>query len=345
MKNPYVAGKIFWHPDRLATWLRGGDCVPIVVEIDLTNKCNLQCLACVGGRTVRDAELKIDRLKQLLGELRAAGVRGVIFSGGGEPLAHPEAVEAIRATASAGFEVGLITNGTLLTESMMRPLVDACDFIRISLDASDQEMYRYTHGGDLFGRVIENTALLAASRRSQSECNVCVGYLVDGQTARGILASAKLCSELGVDFIQYRPYYHAVGDLVLVQRLAERHKIAQQYETDTYKVFWSAQKYEPLLASGGVPTRPYKKCYGHYLASVVGADGNVYLCCHTRGQEAFSFGSIYDKGFAEVWDSKKRREAIANIDLSMCPPLCRCDSMNRTLWQLRHCPPERGAFV
>jgi hypothetical protein len=64
--------------------MRGDAVTPISMEIDLTNVCNYRCPNCVW-------EQVLSQVHQCAG----AGVKAVIFSGGGEPLAHPAALDCI----------------------------------------------------------------------------------------------------------------------------------------------------------------------------------------------------------------------------------------------------------
>ena len=342
--NPYVEDKVLQHPKRVAQWLNTGDCYPVVVEIDLTNKCNLKCPWCVGGRSDTKADLDPERAVKLFDELAVAGVRGIIFSGGGDPTCATNYVQTVEA-AAARFPVGFITNGVAITEDDAPRLVRATQFLRVSLDAWDAESYRYTHGVGRFGQALRNMWRLASARAHREDCNVCAGFLVDATTVDGMVKAAEICRNAGVDFVQFRPYYHALGNALLFGKTMDNYQRARELASTTFQVYMSEQKYHVLASHDGVPDRPYGVCHGHRFASVVGADGNVYLCCHMRGKPEFSFGSIYQNSFKEIWTGAQRQEAIKNIVLDKCPPLCRCDSMNRTLWQKKHEPEKSVPFI
>ena len=344
MKNPYVAEKVLYHPSRVSAFLNDNPFPPIVMEIDATNVCNLKCPWCVGGRTNAKASLSASTVLRVLHEMKDMGVLAVIFSGGGDPLCHPKLHEFTSMAHRLGFKVGLITNGILLDPDRRRALLESCDFIRISLDAWDAASYLYTHGRDCFDKVVVNTRALASERTHPDECNVCVGYLVDTETLKGMADAAQLAHGLGVDFIQFRPYYHALKCPELLPKIQDAYLAAKRHEQNGFFVYWSEQKYRILVENNGRPDRPYDKCYGHQFAGVVGADGEVYLCCHMRGQRMYSFGNVRDP-FKAIWNGPQRQAAIAHIDLEKCPPLCRCDSMNRTLWNLKNNPETVSPFV
>ena len=65
-------------------------------------------------------------------------VETVFFGGMGEPLFHKDILEMIRLASDTGAEVELLTNGTLLTETMIQGLLDA-GLIRLSISIDDLE--------------------------------------------------------------------------------------------------------------------------------------------------------------------------------------------------------------
>ena len=65
-----------------------------------------------------------DVLKKLLHELREIGTRELIFAGEGEPLLYPHFLDAVASAKAAGLHLNLITNGTLLTEDVIRRLIE-----------------------------------------------------------------------------------------------------------------------------------------------------------------------------------------------------------------------------
>ena len=59
------------------------------VEFELTYVCNLHCLHCFNGTHEKTAELPTDKVKEVLGEIKAAGINEVNFNGGA-PLSRSD---------------------------------------------------------------------------------------------------------------------------------------------------------------------------------------------------------------------------------------------------------------
>jgi MoaA/NifB/PqqE/SkfB family radical SAM enzyme len=332
----FSADKILKHLDRVLPWLKGKNVPPITIELDLTNRCNHRCPGCIGGRTGHQ-DLK-NPLK-IINQIASFGVKAVTFTGGGEPLLHPQVCEAVEYAQRQGLDVGFITNGSLLNEENASVLVKNCVWVRVSLDASNSREFQSTHGlgGDAFQKVVKNIGLLAKTKKKfQAKCTVGVGYLTNKKMLKGMLPAARLCRKLGVDYIQFRPFHWDFTDI------SKELKKCKKQETKDFSVLYSKHKYDsmkdPHLG------RSYQVCYGHQFAAVICADGNMTVCCHTRGNKKFILGNLYKSSLKAIWNSKKRQRAIANIDLKKCVPLCRCNTFNQVLWNLKQ-PTEHVNFL
>lgn len=214
----------------------------------------------------------------------------------------------------------------------------------MSLDAGTAEVYKYSHGGTVeeFDRAVANIRALAVAKANQkSDCTVGVGYLIDNQTISGMVKASELCADLGVDYIQFRPYY--VGnwfggpDGIDFERYRCAYQQARMLDTEDFKVLHSGPKFDKIEAND--IGRNYSVCHGQQFCAVVTATGDVALCCLFRGQEKFVLGSIHKLSFGEIWAGERRRYVLAKLDLDKdCPPLCRCDGLNELLSTLCRTP-------
>lgn len=342
--NPFV-NKVQFHPDRIAEWAMTGDTMPVTVELDMTNRCTNRCRCCAGGRTKRLAELDYDRVPALLGELDEAGVKAVIFTGGGDPLCHAKTPDAIACAADNNMDVALITNGVLLDVARQWDALRRCVWIRVSLDAANASMYRKNQGVDYWSAVTEHIRDVARKRGDEKSPTLGVGYLVDSETVDAIPEAAEVVQTLGVDYFQLRPYHHAYGEPGLAQKALRAYRRAQASTKNGYSVVWSEHKFRAMLEHSGIPSRSYKTCYGHAFATTIGAEGNVYLCCHMRGKGKYVLGNIYEQSFGDIWRGEQRQRVIESIDFADCVPLCRCDAFNVALWDFKHQRPEHVNFL
>ena len=118
---------------------------PQHVVIDLTNRCNGNCIACwTGSPLLRDKapapawferELPGPMVHVLLRDLAAMGCEIVRFTGGGEPLLHPEFEDLARAAAGNGLRCHVTSNGILLRR-VSNPALEAVSELTVSLWAA-----------------------------------------------------------------------------------------------------------------------------------------------------------------------------------------------------------------
>lgn len=338
--QPFSGEKILGHMDRVAEWLETGRSRPVTYELDLTNICNQRCPHCVGYYPdLNQARMHRDEARAIIKQIADFGGRGLTFTGGGDPLASPLATDAVAYARSVGLDVGFITNGQALTEDKARVLLENCQWLRVSLDAATPEVFKVSHGMEeaAWRQVLANVRTLTRLKRELgSSCTIGVGFLTSHETKKDIYAFAALGKDLGVDYAQYRPLLrrHGEGDVDYsdAEILSEMNRAARLSE-EGYRVLHSEHKYK-LIAAGQVE-RPYKLCHGQHFAAVVSADKKMYVCCHMRGVEKYCIGDLSKQSLPELWNSEERKRVADSVDFDDCPPLCRCDSFNNILWDIK----------
>jgi radical SAM protein with 4Fe4S-binding SPASM domain len=95
---------------------------PVAATLELTERCNLNCVHCYINRPVHDREaqgreLTTGQWLAILDDMAAAGTLWVLFTGG-EPLLRPDFRELYVHAKSLGMIVTVFTNGTLITPAL-----------------------------------------------------------------------------------------------------------------------------------------------------------------------------------------------------------------------------------
>ena len=189
--SPFAPDKIFAHKDRVAEWLETGGSRPITAELDMTNACNQDCPHCFGYYPERDkAQMSLEEAKGIIRELKEGGLRGLTFTGGGDPLVNSATPEAVRYAVSIGLDVGFITSAQMLKEPVADVLLQNCVWLRVSIDAATPEMFRKTHGMGprQFDQVLDHVRLLVGRKKTLgSRTTLGIGFLTSPQTKSGYL--------------------------------------------------------------------------------------------------------------------------------------------------------------
>jgi len=126
----------------------GFNTLPVLSEVALTYRCNLQCRFCYAScsctrGTGTDGEMTTAQVRDVLRVIREdAEVPSVSFTGG-EPTLRPDLPDLVRyARTDLGLRVNLITNGTLVDAAMAQRLKDAgLDSAQLSLESPDETVH------------------------------------------------------------------------------------------------------------------------------------------------------------------------------------------------------------
>jgi len=117
-KDSYVTKMIAGN----APLFKGKMSIIINLDIELTERCNNNCIHCyinlpVDDRVAREKELSTEEIKNIIKEAASLGCLSVRFTGG-EPLLREDFEELYVFTRKLGIKVLLFTNATLITSHL-----------------------------------------------------------------------------------------------------------------------------------------------------------------------------------------------------------------------------------
>lgn len=326
--NPFASqAKMLFHGDRVSKYLATGDCWPVFCEVNLTNRCNLQCKWCISENFKRNQDsLQAETLMAFAGEFAAVGGRAITFSGGGEPTLHPDFARCMLRCREVGLEVGLMTNGAY--EDALNPVIaNNAQWVRISLDTLDRTHYKQWKGVDRLDQVLNNVSSLAktGSARVGVNCNVHKNL-----TIREVDDLVNMLDEYGIDYLQFRPViprYYRPETLELNARVWSYLATVQDS-----RISYSYDKYNDLVAGEAFP---FESCEAHRISFVVDSNGDVCPCMYHPDDERFVFGSLYRDSFVDIWESTRRQQVIQFLrhglnmhsECQMCCKLCELNKL------------------
>jgi anaerobic magnesium-protoporphyrin IX monomethyl ester cyclase len=127
---------------------------PHTVQIDLTDHCNNNCLACWCNSPLLSEErrqrpkesIDLKRIKDLISELKGMGLAEIYFSGGGEPFMYPGILEVIGHAKGLGISCSINTNFTLVDKRIIDSLIEMkVDHLTVSVWAGSADVYKALH--------------------------------------------------------------------------------------------------------------------------------------------------------------------------------------------------------
>jgi len=325
--------KIYANIDRVSSLILGGNPPPVTVDIDLTMACNLRCQGCTFPHR---SPLSIETSKAIgiLGQLSEFGVRSIVFTGGGEPMMHHGFLGVIQAASDLGLDLGINTNGTLLTANMAAGIVSitGVKWIRVSLNAGSRLSHEEVTGtkGHIFDHIIENMAMLASARNAaSSEVSLGAGVLLRDEIIEEIGMIPALVKSTGFDYIHVKPFQVSRRDGVPMYRVIDvsaQIDEARRIEDEAFSINYDMRQYNTV-------SHRFSRCHGSALSTAIGADLKVYPCCHSgiKYNGDLAFGDLSTSRFDEVWNSRKRSEIVNGIDMKRCLIGCRLSAYNEVL--------------
>ena len=177
-----------------------------LLQVESALACNLRCVMCPWPDYARRAENRGLMPPQVWNALRPylRRVRSVDFTGGGEPLLQPHLVSWVADAHRAGCETGLLSNGFLLSESKSRQLLQAgIDWVCISMDGADRQMYEKLRVGSDFERVCRHIASLSAMR-SGGVPKLMINFVMMKTNIHQVEEMVRLAVRLGVDQVNFK---------------------------------------------------------------------------------------------------------------------------------------------
>lgn len=174
--------------------------------IEVTNKCNSNCIFCANSKMKRKRKY-IDPalLEKILKEAFELGMIEVGFYTTGESLLDNNLSKYIKLAKNIGYKyIYITTNAILLNNRKIKELVDAgIDSIKLSINAINKKDYEFIHGVNYFDTVISNLKSLYNYRKNEKlQFKIYVSYIAtrytDYSVAKIKAFFADYCDEVAV---------------------------------------------------------------------------------------------------------------------------------------------------
>ena len=113
-----------------------------------------------------------------------------------------------------------------------------------------------------------------------------------------------------------------------LKKLRSKHE-----ESDCSDGIWLLEISEPIIGSAFISLQNY-------------INSSIYDRFETldKQYEKYKLGNIKKQSFTEIWNSEQRKKAYEKINFKDCIPLCRCNTFNQILWELKK-PADHVNFL
>ena len=344
--SPFDHGnKLLHHPEHLSSVLRGERPFPLQLEIDLTNRCNHSCSFCNMADTLKSDNSILDFhiLQARLEEAYSLGSRAISFSGGGEPLTHPQFSQIITFASNIGYDIGIVTNGALINKEKTKSISNSVDWIRFSIGGPTHESYAKIQGKNDLSKVLSNVKNLSSYNSSDSNTlDIGLKLLIDKPTFldlpkfANILSSHSISSE-EVSYVQLVPNQYLedpgvfINDTQTVNAINHLKINLEQLSIPLLGSYFSVDPADRDLHYS-------QKCFAHFYQMVIKADGDVSFCKNCRETSALTVGNINADSMLDIWNSNYIAELESTIKPSNCNTFCRSLKLNDLIQSIKSPP-------
>ena len=291
--------------------------IPSIVNLELTNRCNLECIFCDHStlkKNMRLGEMDENLLESILISLKTFHIFELGLVGLGEPLLNEKLekhLDIIDRHNESFTRISLNTNGILLDEAKSKKIINSpVNFVTVSLNASNRKSYEELSSRDRFEEVVLNIKqFLEILRKGERK-----DFKVSIQFLSSVLNDEKEMKSLFKDYlydnvIVYKRYVYNKPSVI--SRANGRVNVASAYKINRFP------------------------CWSMYTRVYVDIDGNAYPC--TIGNDSYrdksdmKIGNIKDQNLISIFSSKKinnARKRAENKKISFIE----CEEC--TAWQL-----------
>jgi MoaA/NifB/PqqE/SkfB family radical SAM enzyme len=185
-----------------------------LLQVEAAFACNLRCVMCPWREIAEKVQNRGLMTQSIWESIRPhlSEISSIDFTGGGEPLLQPNLPQWISEGHAAGCETGFLSNGLLLKKEKLRQFLDAgVDWICISMDGADAEMYEKIRIGSNFDRVCENVAGIA-ELRTGNKPKTMINFVLMDLNFHQVADIVRLAARLGVDQLNYKQCEVIRGD-------------------------------------------------------------------------------------------------------------------------------------
>lgn len=324
----FSSSKWNWLASYIKDIDKNNSALPFTLRLDLTAECNFGCSHCLyqsKSSTIQKnvdysypgaRELDYARLVKIIKLFAKKGLKSVIITGGGEPFVYKNFEKVLDVLFRCKIEVGIITNGTKLTQAFVKKYSanKYLKWIRISLDSASAAIWQRLHrpyDDSSFEVLIENIRLLAEDKNR----NFLVGinFLITPINYREIVPAYNLVKELGVDNIRYTPVFTKTGKNIY-------DGIKDDIDTELQKVIGltepRAQVNLPRFNFLDKPNAT-ERCWFSHFSINLGIDSNLYPCClkkYVKGMATPITPENFDKNLKSYFRKMKRFNALSCSD-------------------------------
>lgn len=319
--------------------------------LEITRVCNLACRHCGSDCSSKSSigTLSTDSWIKILKDIsKSFSPLPTIVLTGGEPVLQPDFQQIIRTLDNLGFQWGLVSNGYVLDENIVKNLVaNNIHSITVSLDGMETSHNWLRNKHDAFVKTIAALRLLSQTSIPQKDVVTCV----NPRNCEELDVVADLLIESGVRFwrlFRIFPAGRAKDNAQLLLTTFQTKKlldwIAEKRELYIKRgliINYSCEGWLPFPADVQIRSQPFFCRAGVNIGAIL-SDGTITGC--TNNAERFFEGNVLKDSFPYIWQNGfkqfRDRSWVKSTECGSCSQISKCQGGSIHLWRENETRPE-----
>ncbi len=311
-ENPFL--EVYRSAQYSRPYERGLPNFPILIDLEATNCCNLDCIMC--SRQImkrKTGKMPFSLFKKIADEAAVEGSRGIRFIRFGEPLLNEKVFEMVSYARKKGLLTHLTTNGLVLDDEGVEAIFDSgLDSIIFSFQGPTKEEYELMRNSNCYGMLLDNIKGLVGERRKRNSGKPFV------QVTTTVLDESDE---------QIKSFYEKWQGIV--DRVDHWYTSLERLEgIKRAEPLFERQKIREMLAKQEKNTGRNWRCNEVMVKLSINWDGEVTACCGDF-DNYMKVGDLEKSSLKEIWTCEKMnsfREILRKGERNKIPFCSKCTS-------------------
>ncbi len=289
---------------------------PLYVQVDITNKCNLNCAYCYNKDVNYDSELSDEQLLDIINQIKDKVKPLFVTFSGGEPFVRKEILfNLIKILKESDIEVFINTNGTLIDKEIAKKIGElGIDKVNINVDSLDKEKHDKLRGlPGCFDRALNAISLL---KEYASDTLTSVRTVITKENYKDVEKIANFVKELGLKEYMLIDFIPKLNDKHLMlnkEEWLEFHEMYKRIKESGLRIIPNhAILFLERKRDVGIPF-----CMAGRIKLTIGANGDAFACDHLKEKE-FIAGNVLKDDILDIWKTSE----VVNMFRSLTPNSC-----------------------